>query len=146
MVHLDKFMKERSKPMMTLKIDGMTCASCAEHVRQALENVPGVRSAAVSWSEALADVTADEEVSHDTLAAAVTTAGYHARVADVATQSAGLPGKALSPAGAGGKRSGDDGAVGVAVIGSGGAAVAAAPVAAGNCPPGPPVQPRTPRG
>ncbi len=118
--------------MMTLKIDGMTCASCAEHVRQALENVPGVRSAAVSWSEALADVTADEEVSHDTLAAAVTTAGYHARVADVATQSAGLPGKALSPAGAGGKRSGDDGALRVAVIGSGGAAMAAALKAAEN--------------
>ncbi len=43
--------------MMTLKIDGMTCASCAEHVSQALEKVPGVRSAAVSYPKALANVT-----------------------------------------------------------------------------------------
>ncbi|WP_175606955.1 cation transporter, partial [Serratia marcescens] len=61
--------------MRTLKMDGMSCASCAEHVRQALERVPGVRSAAVSYSKALADLTVDEGVSHDTLTAAVTTAG-----------------------------------------------------------------------
>src|SRR5258707_9331675 len=97
-------MRERSKTVMTLKIEGMTCASCAEHVRQALEKVPGVRSAAVSWSQALADLTVDEGVSHDTLAAAVTTAGYHARVADVPTQSAGLLDKAPGWLGAGGKR------------------------------------------
>src|ERR1700724_3328085 len=125
-------MKERSKPMMTLKIDGMTCASCAEHVSQALEKVPGVRSAAVSYPKALANVTVDGGVSHDTLAAAVTTAGYHARVADVPTHSAGLLDKALGWAGAGGKRSGDDGALRVAVIGSGGAAMAAALKAAEN--------------
>src|SRR5260370_12748977 len=125
-------MKERSKPMMTLKIDGMTCASCAEHVREALESVPGVRSAAVSYSKALADVTVDEGVSHDTLATAVTTAGYHARVADVPTQSTGLLDKALGWLGAGGKRSGDEGALRVAVIRSGGAAMAAALKAAEN--------------
>ena len=96
--------------MMTLKIDGMTCASCAEHVRQALEKVPGVRSAAVSWPEALADVTVDEGVSDGTLAAALMTAGYHAKVADVPDQSAGLLDRALGWAGAGGKRRGDDGA------------------------------------
>src|SRR5260370_20818541 len=100
-------MKERSKPMMTLKIDGMTCASCAEHVRQALESVPGVRSAAVSWSKALADVTVEEGVSHDALATAVTTAGYRARVADAPTRSAGLPDKAPGWVGAGGQRSRD---------------------------------------
>ncbi|MGH8780259.1 mercury(II) reductase [Paraburkholderia sp.] len=57
--------------MMTLKIDGMTCVSCAGHVRQALENVPG-------------------------------------------------------PARTGAQRSGVDGALRIAVIGSGGAAMAAA--------------------
>ncbi|WP_281663729.1 mercury(II) reductase [Paraburkholderia fungorum] len=118
--------------MMTLKIDGMTCASCAEHVRQALEKVPGVRSAAVSWPEALADVTVDEGVSDGTLAAALMTAGYHAKVADVPDQSAGLLDRALGWAGAGGKRRGDDGALRVAVIGSGGAAMAAALKAAEN--------------
>jgi mercuric reductase len=118
--------------MTTLKIDGMTCASCAGHVRHALENVPGVRSAAVSWPEALADVTVDEGVSLDTLTAAVTTAGYHARVADVPTQSAGILDKTPGRARTGGKRSGDDGALRVAVIGSGGAALAAALKAAEN--------------
>lgn len=118
--------------MMTLKIEGMTCASCAEHVRQALEKVPGVRSAAVSYSKAMADVTVDGGVRHDTLAAAVTTAGYHARVADVTTQSAGRLDKALGRAGAGGKHSGGDGTLRVAVIGSGGAAMAAALKAAEN--------------
>jgi mercuric reductase len=118
--------------MMTLKIDGMTCASCAEHVRQALESVPGVRSAAVSWPNARADVTVDKGVSHDTLAAAVTTAGYHARVADVPPRSARLLDQALGGAKADAKRSGDDGALRVAVIGSGGAAMAAVLKAAEN--------------
>ncbi|SOE97156.1 mercuric reductase [Burkholderia sp. D7] len=118
--------------MMTLKIDGMTCASCAEHVRQALEKVAGVRSAAVSYSKALADVMVDGGVSHDSLAAAVTTAGYHARVADVPAQSTGLLDNALGRPGAAGERSGDDGTLRVAVIGSGGAAMAAALKAAEN--------------
>ncbi|MFM0758134.1 mercury(II) reductase [Paraburkholderia strydomiana] len=117
--------------MMTLKVDGMTCASCAEHVRQALEKVPGVRSAAVSWPKALADLTVDEGVSHDTLTTAVMTAGYHARVDDLPSQSAAMLDKALG-AGAGGKPSGDAGALRVAVIGSGGAAMAAALKAAEN--------------
>lgn len=118
--------------MMTLKIDGMTCASCAEHVRQALESVPGVRSAAVSYSKALADVTVDEEVSPDTLATAVTTAGYHAEVADLPNQFTGLLDRAFVSFRIGGKRSGDAGALWVAVIGSGGAAMAAALKAAEN--------------
>ncbi|CAE6909756.1 Mercuric reductase [Paraburkholderia domus] len=118
--------------MMKLKIDGMTCASCAEHIRQALESVPGVRSAAVSWSKALANVPVDGGVSHDTLAAAVTTVGYRARVADVAIRAAGPIDKALGRSEATGKRSGDAGAMRVAVIGSGGAAMAAALKAAEN--------------
>lgn len=112
---------------MTLKIDGMTCAACAEHVRHALEKAPGVRSAAVSWSKAQADLTVvDEGVSHETLAAAVTAAGYHAGVADLRNQSIGLLDRAPGWLGAGGTRSGDAGALRVAVIGSGGAAMAAA--------------------
>jgi mercuric reductase len=118
--------------MMTLKIDGMTCASCAERVRQALENVPGVRSATVSWSKARAEVMVEAGVSHDSLAAAVTAAGYHARVADVPTQSADLRDKASGWAGTVAERRGDDGPVRVAVIGSGGAAMAGALKAAEN--------------
>lgn len=34
--------------MSTLKITGMTCDSCAVHVKDALEKVPGVQSGGVS--------------------------------------------------------------------------------------------------
>ncbi|VUA85620.1 MerA [Klebsiella pneumoniae] len=37
--------------MTTLKITGMTCDSCAAHVKEALEKVPGVQSALVFLSE-----------------------------------------------------------------------------------------------
>nr|WP_220659862.1 cation transporter [Pseudomonas aeruginosa] len=36
--------------MTQLKITGMTCDSCAVHVKEALENVPGVQSAEVSYT------------------------------------------------------------------------------------------------
>jgi mercuric reductase len=35
--------------MTHLKITGMTCDSCAAHVKEALEKVPGVQSALVSY-------------------------------------------------------------------------------------------------
>lgn len=38
--------------MSTLKITGMTCDSCAVHVKDALEKVPGVQSADVSYAKA----------------------------------------------------------------------------------------------
>ncbi|KAI3590416.1 Mercuric ion reductase (plasmid) [Cupriavidus sp. U2] len=118
--------------MMTLKIDGMTCVSCAEHLRKTLEKVPGVRSAEVSYSKALANVTVEEGVSHDALAAAVTKAGYHTKVADVPPRSADLPDKTPGWERASGKRSGGDSALRVAVVGSGSAAMAAALKAAEN--------------
>ena len=37
--------------MTQLKITGMTCDSCAVHVKEALENVPGVQSAEVSYTK-----------------------------------------------------------------------------------------------
>ena len=37
--------------MTTLKITGMTCDSCAVHVKEALEKVPGVKSAEVSYAK-----------------------------------------------------------------------------------------------
>ena len=67
---------------ITLQIDDMTCTSCAEHVQQALKNVPGVRSASVSYPQRQADIEADAGVSLDPLVAAVNALGYRARVAD----------------------------------------------------------------
>ena len=41
---------------ITLHIDGMTCGACTEHIKQALEKVPGVRSASVSYSQRQAEM------------------------------------------------------------------------------------------
>ena len=112
---------------IALHIDGMTCTSCAEHVQQALKNLPGVRAASVSYPQRRAEVEADAGVSLDPLMAAVAALGYRARVAD----SQGLPtgdllDKALGWLGGDMKHGGGESALHVAVIGSGGAAMAAA--------------------
>jgi len=93
-----------------LRISGMTCSSCAEHVEKALNAIPGI-SAAVSYDRALAEVDAPEELAVGELIAAVAAAGYSAQIADD------------SPAAATGD--GGDG-LHVAVIGSGSGAFAAA--------------------
>ena len=102
--------------MTTLKITGMTCDSCAAHVKGALEKVPGVQSAEVSYRKGVALLATDPDTSPEALIAAVTGLGYRAALADA------------SPAAMGGddKAGGDSGRLHVAVIGSGGAAMAAA--------------------
>ena len=42
--------------MTHLKITGMTCDSCAAHVKEALEKVPGVQSALVSYPKGTAQL------------------------------------------------------------------------------------------
>ncbi|WP_018290358.1 mercury(II) reductase [Verrucomicrobium sp. 3C] len=81
---------------LTLPIEGMSCDLCAERIRQALEKVPGVRSVSVSFPQRRAEVVADGAETRQALVAAVTSLGYR------------------------------EGALSVAVIGSGGAAMAAA--------------------
>ncbi|MBW4986216.1 cation transporter, partial [Mameliella sp. CS4] len=44
---------------VALRIEGMTCTSCADHVKQALEKVPGVQTASVSYPKGWAEVQAD---------------------------------------------------------------------------------------
>ncbi|WP_303832464.1 mercury(II) reductase [Asticcacaulis taihuensis] len=95
---------------ITLRIDGMTCNSCATHVREALERVPGVRSAAVSYPKARAEIAADAGVSSEALASTVVALGYRASVADAGGAQSVAGGVPLH----------------VAIIGSGGAAMAAA--------------------
>ncbi|WP_018991659.1 mercury(II) reductase [Aromatoleum toluclasticum] len=112
---------------ITLHIDGMTCTSCVEHVQQALKNVPGVRSAVVSYSKRQAEIEADAGVSLDRLVAAAAALGYIARAADMPGKpGGGLLGKALDWLGGETRRGGGEHALHVAVIGSGGAAMAAA--------------------
>jgi mercuric reductase len=112
---------------ITLHIDGMTCGSCAEHVRQALEKVPGVRSASVSYPQQRAEIQAEASTKVTPLVAAVSELGYRAQLADAPNQPRGLLDKArgwLDREQV--KREDGKPALHVAVIGSGGAAMAAA--------------------
>jgi len=111
--------------MTHLKISGMTCDSCATHVKDALEKVPGVRSALASYPKGTAQLATEPGTSQDALTAAVAGLGYEAILADTspASSQGGLLGKAL---GGGDKSDGDGGGLHIAVIGSGGAAMAAA--------------------
>jgi mercuric reductase len=114
--------------MTTLKITGMTCDSCAVHVKEALEKVPGVQSAEVSYAKGSARLAIEAGTSPDTLTAAVAGLGYRATLADapVAPAGGGLLGKVREWLGSDDKAGGDAGKLHIAVIGSGGAAMAAA--------------------
>lgn len=113
--------------MTTLQIEGMTCASCAEHVRDALKKVPGVRAVSVSYPDRLAKLTIDEGTLSATLTAAVAAAGYSAKHTDVpGEQSSGLLGKARQWLGGAVRPATNGQPLHVAVVGSGGAAMAAA--------------------
>lgn len=107
-----------------LKITGMTCDACATHIKQALENVPGVHAVEVSYAKGGAMLETSGITSHDALTAAVAALGYRATVADT-----------LPPSNLGRTRERVDndretgrvgGSLHIAVIGSGGAAMAAA--------------------
>ena len=98
-----------------LQIIGMTCAHCAQTLESALQSVAGVRSVEVSYSAGGAVVTADADVDLAALLAAVRGKGYGAELRDD---------MARTP-----RSSGDD-ALHIAIIGSGGAAMAAAITAA----------------
>jgi mercuric reductase len=47
------------------KITGMTCDSCASHVKKALEDVPGVQLADVSYARGSAQVAIETATSPD---------------------------------------------------------------------------------
>ena len=114
--------------MTTIKITGMTCDSCAVHVKEALEKVPGVQSAEVSYAKGSARLAIEAGTSPDTLTAAVAGLGYRATLTDapVAPAGSGLLGKVSEWLGSDDKAGGDGGKLHIAVIGSGGAAMAAA--------------------
>jgi len=100
---------------MPLQITGMTCAHCAQTLESALLSVAGVRSASVIYPAGVAEVTADAGVKVAALLAAVRGKGYGAELRDDAART---------------PRNGGADGLHVAVIGSGGAAMAAAITAA----------------
>ena len=59
-----------------IKVDGMMCAHCQEHVRKALAAVDGVQAVSVSLEEKQAEVTLSKDVPEQLLKDAVTEAGY----------------------------------------------------------------------
>ena len=75
----------------TLAITGMTCGNCARHVTEALQNVPGVRSAEVRLEANQASVRWAPGAERDVPAAirAVEEAGYGASVAEAAAHKPG---------------------------------------------------------
>ena len=111
-----------------LHVTGMTCDSCANHVEKALLTVPGVHKAEVSYPDALARVSGEPALDPTMLVSAVAAAGYGAALADAppAAMGSGLLGKMREWLGSGDKAGGDGGGLHIAVIGSGGAAMAAA--------------------
>jgi mercuric reductase len=114
--------------MTQLKIAGMTCDSCAAHVKEALEKVPGVRSAVVSYPQGTAQLAFEPGTQLDTLTSTVAGLGYRATLADAppTEKQAGLRDKALGWLGGKDTSAGSENALHIAVIGSGGAAMAAA--------------------
>ncbi|HZX27164.1 MAG TPA: mercury(II) reductase [Telluria sp.] len=115
--------------MTQLKITGMTCDSCAAHVKEALESVPGVQAAEVSYAKGSARLAIEAGTSTDALIATVAGLGYHAVLADTPAASArgGLLDRVKEWVGGGDNKAGHNGdGMHIAVIGSGGAAMAAA--------------------
>jgi mercuric reductase len=100
-----------------LQISGMTCQSCATHVQEALQGVPGVRQAQVFYPEGLANVSADAGIDAERLLAAVVARGYGAALAGTIPSHGADSGTAADRPGSG---------LHIAIIGTGGGAMAAA--------------------
>ncbi len=72
---------ETTAPVVTLKIEGMTCEACAAHIQKALTDVPGVQSATVDYGKGTARVAVDPKAppSREALVKVVESAGYKVR-------------------------------------------------------------------
>jgi copper chaperone CopZ len=62
-----------------LKIEGMSCAHCVQHVKAALEALAGVKSAELSLKDKSAAVEHGDKVSLAMLKAAVEEAGFESK-------------------------------------------------------------------
>ena len=105
--------------MISLTIEGMTCDSCASHVGDALHKVPGVDSAEVNYCAGRASVSG-QALDAKALIAAVSALGYSAR----ATTGSKPTVTDFPPSPASVRTNGKG--LHIAVIGSGGGAMAAA--------------------
>lgn len=106
--------------MIHLKIYGMSCNACAAHIKQVLEQLPGVDSAQVSWPHGSAQILAASQISAQLLIDAVAdaNAGYRAESDDTIAPAARNISMEQAAATGSGLR--------IAIIGSGAGAMAAA--------------------
>nr|MBA3625667.1 heavy metal translocating P-type ATPase [Methylibium sp.] len=89
---------EVGEQTLRLKVEGMTCASCAGRVEKALRQVPGVESAEVNLATEMAEVRlASRDVDVAQLTAAIEKAGYTARPASDAGAAADEAAKPALP-------------------------------------------------
>lgn len=75
-IYKNEIKKEKNEMQKTLKIEGMMCAHCEAHTKQALEAVEGVSLAEVSHKSGTALVTLAKPVNDITLKQAVEAQGY----------------------------------------------------------------------
>lgn len=68
--------KEENIMIRTMKIKGMMCSHCENHVKKALEELNGVEHAEVSAESGTAVVTLTSDIPDDTLRAAVESQDY----------------------------------------------------------------------
>ena len=76
---------------VTLRIGGMTCASCVRRVERALNRVEGVDEASVNFATSTARVSLGEAIGADPLVAAVERAGYDAAELEAGADAAEEP-------------------------------------------------------
>ena len=114
----------------TVAVTGMTCTDCARHVEQALRSISGVHTAQVDYPHGVATIQSDSPLAIDTLNAALPK-NYRVKSAPAqeahgtVTRSGSLLGRALG-AFSGSLRGGAEAPLNIAVIGTGGGAMAAA--------------------
>lgn len=68
----------KTKESIELRVGGMTCGNCVAHVKDALEDVVGVRKADVDLENGIARVDARAGTRREDLVEAVREAGYAA--------------------------------------------------------------------
>ncbi|PNE12599.1 MAG: mercury(II) reductase [Beijerinckiaceae bacterium] len=111
---------------LVLEVTGMTCAGCASHVEKALLDGPGVQKVDVSYPEGTARVSGEGPLDPAALSAALHAAGYGLAL-EKSAHAGGPPARWHGKTPDGEARKDERGAsLRVAIIGSGGAAMAAA--------------------